>query len=870
MRWGLTCYIFLLGFLIMSLVLNVSAYVERGPNYETICYGSVCETDIYSYERYWFENGKWVEIDESFSDCSVDGKLRYCTNVYNFNVISDGDGRTSAFFDGKEFTVTLDSFLGRNLEFNPSVSGNVLTYKNILPEVDLVYSYLPNMLKEEIVINKPIQNLPNEDFDIGFTKVGDADFNIRESIICDARGLCQNLEHMIRENGITIKIPIDFLNNKETEYPVVIDPTIELNSSSIIWNGYITKEYGLPSTYARINNPVNYIKLGNVLTSGGTKTARGDIDWNVSLIPDGAVIHNLTLKLYATTAAVGSPNVMINITQLERDSISYPDNDTECFGNCHFWTDIHNGTVYYEDVSFITNQPVEIDLQSAIDDFEKSLSSDVFSTGLIGHFAVNKDVRIGSKDNTNSTRRPELTVVYSFVINTFNDSLVSENLSFSRNETKMKFLDIPAGANSLSAFLNLSGFSKIIYPIQVSSFQNSTSLSGAKSISVVNDIAYVATLSSDSLTIINHSDKSNPFQMSSVTGSSLDGPRGVFVLNDVAYVAASQTDSINLINVSDGYNPYIMSYFPNSSSMDTASSVYVVDNFAYVTGLDSDSLAIIDVTDPSNPYQSGAYSNSDLDNPRAVFVADGLAYVVGTTSLPGSLNIINVSDETNPTHVSTFENSTVMNGPLDLFVKDGLVYVIGGIPFFSDSFLTILDVTDPSNPSHVSTFTNQSSISSAKAVFVLDDIAYVTSNDNDSLTMVDVSDKFNPVQVEVFFNTTSLERPEDIYVDKEFSYIPASEVDAVTIIQTKSFVTNPNLEIGTPDGLFEWSWSDKFNQINERTNDLFTAINTALNNGNCDCQGCHLDSDICSVPFTFYSDTPGIVEYSDIEVLYDL
>jgi len=136
------------------------------------------------------------------------------------------------------------------------------------------------------------------------------------------------------------------------------------------------------------------------------------------------------------------------------------------------------------------------------------------------------------------------------------------------------------------------------------------------------------------------------------------------------------------------------------------------------------------------------------------------------------------------------------------------------------------------------------------------------------------------------------------------------------------YPNNPYLEIGTPDGTYEWNYSGEFNEtfspnktsdfssaintylstcsadsenycevpllfhsdtagilqisaieINytniSKTPDLSSALNSALNSGACDCEGCILNGNNCSIPFLFHSDTAGILEYSDIQINYN-
>lgn len=65
-----------------------------------------------------------------------------------------------------------------------------------------------------------------------------------------------------------------------------------------------------------------------------------------------------------------------------------------------------------------------------------------------------------------------------------------------------------------------------------------------------------------------------------------------------------------------------------------------------------------------------------------------------------------------------------------------------------------------------------------------------------------------------------------------------------------------------------FSYSGNFNQMNNKTNNFASTLNTALNNGACDCAGCELNGNNCTINFTFHSDTAGILDYSDINITW--
>ncbi|MFH1505516.1 MAG: thrombospondin type 3 repeat-containing protein [archaeon] len=77
------------------------------------------------------------------------------------------------------------------------------------------------------------------------------------------------------------------------------------------------------------------------------------------------------------------------------------------------------------------------------------------------------------------------------------------------------------------------------------------------------------------------------------------------------------------------------------------------------------------------------------------------------------------------------------------------------------------------------------------------------------------------------------------------------------------YPTNPNIIVGTD---LAWSYSGSFEQSNVPIGDFTFALYNALNHGACDCIGCILVSDTCSIPVNFHSATGGILEYSNIVV----
>jgi RHS repeat-associated protein len=399
-------FIFIL--FIFMVPFSLSQQISYTSNSETLCSGDTCTLNLYSYEKYWLnENSEWEEVDENWYDCSISLQdVKYCTKNYYFNTTADSQGNIISNLNNQQLSIQLSSFQNtalNQLSLNPTIQGSLLTYEDILPGVDLRYQYLTRKLKEEFIIKQPLQNL-NSNFNIGFTKSGNADFVFTDSIICDARGYCEEINHQVNSNNVQLEIPVEFLNNETTVYPVIIDPTLAINDSSINWNGRVYKK---SAQYSRLNNPTT-INIGEV--TPGLITARGDIDWDISNINDRSNILNVTLQIFVESIG-GESGTSINITAMNGNSSTY-NNDNS--GNQNFYNDMGDGDIYSGTVDpeqgIINNFTFN---NAGRDNLEESLLVDSFSTGIDP--ALSASIAISGRDHAIASQRPVLHVIYSII-----------------------------------------------------------------------------------------------------------------------------------------------------------------------------------------------------------------------------------------------------------------------------------------------------------------------------------------------------------------------------------------------------------------------------------------------------------------------
>jgi len=84
---------------------------------------------------------------------------------------------------------------------------------------------------------------------------------------------------------------------------------------------------------------------------------------------------------------------------------------------------------------------------------------------------------------------------------------------------------------------------------------------------------------------------------------------------------------------------------------------------------------------------------------------------------------------------------------------------------------------------------------------------------------------------------------------------------------TTNYTSDAYLVIGNTSGGTEWNITPSFNETNNVTLNA-TKLNDILNDG-CICEGCNLVGSDCDIPFTWFSRTPGIIQYSDLLIEFE-
>ena len=165
--------------------------------------------------------------------------------------------------------------------------------------------------------------------------------------------------------------------------------------------------------------------------------------------------------------------------------------------------------------------------------------------------------------------------------------------------------------------------------------------------------------------------------------------------------------------------------------------VAVSGHYAYVADWEG-SLQVIDVSDPTNPVGVGGCETGEEAWAVAVAVSGHYAYSVGWRA---GLEVIDVSDPANPVWVG---GCRIGARARDVAVSDHYVYVAAD----DEGGLEVIDVSNPANPVRVG---GCETGEEAWAVALSGDYAYVTEWNGlaewGGLVVIDVSDPANPVRV---------------------------------------------------------------------------------------------------------------------------
>ena len=387
--------------------------------------------------------------------------------------------------------------------------------------------------------------------------------------------------------------------------------------------------------------------------------------------------------------------------------------------------------------------------------------------------------------------------------------------------------NVGIGTSSPSEKLTLSGgnfLQTVSAPKVVGSITDdeNTVLNGAWGIFVSGKYAYVTASSTyfdednpdveNGVEILDISDPTNPVHVGSIMDdetTALKQPCGICVSGKYAYVAARR-EGVEILDVSDPANPaHVGAIFDDATTaLSGAFGIQVSGKYAYVTSVWDKGLEIIDISDPSNPTHVGAITEADDEHGEYALVGAAGIHVSGKYAYVASsslgrddvgLEILDISDPYNPTHVGAIEDNetTALLGACYVRVSGRYAYVAATY----DHGVEILDVSNPSNPTHAGAiydnYDADIKLQFANDIHILGNYAFVSSREG-KLEILDISDPSNPQHAFAITNEDPWEKAcaMNIQIVGKYAYLAMYDKKGVEIIDISGF-DSPSASIGT-------------------------------------------------------------------------
>ncbi|NGX42116.1 MAG: Serine/threonine-protein kinase PknH [Chlamydiae bacterium] len=304
-------------------------------------------------------------------------------------------------------------------------------------------------------------------------------------------------------------------------------------------------------------------------------------------------------------------------------------------------------------------------------------------------------------------------------------------------------------------------------------------------ITIAGNYGYVADYGG--LQIIDVSNVSNPTRVGSYDTPGIAG--NVFVSGNYAYVADGSF-GLQIIDISNVSNPIKVGGYDTPGN---AGNVFVSGNYAYVADREG-GLQIIDVSIPTNPVLAGWYDTPDkayavASDGSDIFVADWLS---GLHIISVSCSINNTT--TSSTEIATTGSQRLGNslcpelvGSYDSPGRASGVTISGNYAFVADRSLgglQIVNISDPSNPRFVSSY---DTLGESKEIAVSGNYAYIADGIAGGLQIVDVSNVANPTLVG-WYDTPG--DANNVAISGDYAYV--ADLVGLQIIDISN-VANPNL-----------------------------------------------------------------------------
>jgi hypothetical protein len=147
-------------------------------------------------------------------------------------------------------------------------------------------------------------------------------------------------------------------------------------------------------------------------------------------------------------------------------------------------------------------------------------------------------------------------------------------------------------------------------------------------------------------------DISNPKAPTTTAYLNVTNAIGLYVSGNYAYVAGGSSNVVYIVNISNPTSPFIVSTITDATRLATPRSIYVSGRYAYVGGQNAASgLTILDISSTTAPTIVGFTSSTKIGSVWSVYVSGKYAYLGGSSQY---FNVIDISSSTAPTTTGSY------------------------------------------------------------------------------------------------------------------------------------------------------------------------------------------------------------------------
>ena len=261
-------------------------------------------------------------------------------------------------------------------------------------------------------------------------------------------------------------------------------------------------------------------------------------------------------------------------------------------------------------------------------------------------------------------------------------------------------------------------------------------------------------------------DPSSPFEVGRISGNNSIW-RDLKYWNRHVYIGTEASDGVKVVSVDNLDNPSLVSTI---SDFGNSHNIHIdADGYLYVVGASSNDVWIYELTDhPAMPQLVGTWNGEYLHD---IEVYNNKLYGAGIYT--GKFYIIDVSDKTNPTTLTSYNTGGGYISTHDCAITDDEHYLITADET-TGGRIKIWDIQNYSNINLVSDYWVNLNHSVHNVYIRPGTNLAIISSYADGTRILDISDPTNPIEV-AFYDTSNIE---GLYVGNwgTYAYLPSGNI----------------------------------------------------------------------------------------------